>query len=294
MTSAAERGGAGERLYALFRGHRLSPTQRRIGQFVLENLPGAALMTSVELARRTGVSQPSVTRFAVALGFSGYPQLRAEMSRIVLGVADDEPSATPTLMHRAVDAEIDNLRALRKDLDTARLGEVGAQLVGSRPLPVLAARISAPVAGYFAYCASRIHPDVRPLTGGGTQLLDGVVQARVAGAKWLLAFALPRYPDEIIAALDLARQEGLSVAVVTDSKLAIPADYADELLSAPVPSELVFDSHAAPMLVAAMLLQAMADADQKRTRTRLDRYEEVDERLGVYAAADGRGASATS
>lgn len=268
MSRARHGGGAAERLYELFSGHRLSPAQRRIGQYVLENLPGAALMTSVELARRTGVSQPSVTRFAVALGFSGYPQLRTEMSRIVLDVAADEPSVAPTLMHRAVDAEIDNLRALRKELDTGRLGEVGAQLIRSRPLPVLAARISVPVAQYFAYCASRIHPDVRPLTGGGTQMLDGIVQARVAGARWLLAFALPRYPGEIIAALDLARQEGLSVAVVTDGKLALPADYADELLPAPVHSELVFDSHATPMLLAAMLLQTMADADQKRTRIR--------------------------
>lgn len=275
---------AADQLHQIFQGHRLSPVQRRIGQYILENLPAAAFMTSVELARRTGVSQPSVTRFATTLGFSGCSELRAAMSRIVLSIPEDEPLATPTVMHRAIDVEISNLATLRADLDTECLASLGAQLASSRPLPVLASRISGPVGQYFSYCAARIHPDVRLLTGGGTQLLDGVTQARAAGATWLLAFVFPRYPEEALAALALAREEKMSIAVVTDSKLGPLAKYADELLSVPVASDLMFDSHAAPMLLAASLLQAMADAEAVRTRLRLDAYENLADRLGIYAS----------
>ena len=47
----------------------------------------SAFLSSVALARRAGVSQPSVTRFAAALGFSGYPALREALRMIALGPA---------------------------------------------------------------------------------------------------------------------------------------------------------------------------------------------------------------
>src|SRR5690348_484881 len=73
-----------ERLLALFNGHRLSPIQRRIAQYLLDHMPEAAFLSSVDVAERVEVSQPSVTRFAVALGFSGYPALREALRPIAL------------------------------------------------------------------------------------------------------------------------------------------------------------------------------------------------------------------
>src|ERR1700742_4661680 len=77
-----------DELLALLDGRRLSPAQRRIAHYLLENLPEVAFLSSMELAERVGVSQPSVTRFAAALGFSGYPELRAALRPIALRVPE--------------------------------------------------------------------------------------------------------------------------------------------------------------------------------------------------------------
>ncbi len=71
--------GADGRLLRLFEGHRLTPTQRRIAHCMVRRAPDAPFLSSVELAELAGVSQPSVTRFAVALGFDGYPALRRHL-----------------------------------------------------------------------------------------------------------------------------------------------------------------------------------------------------------------------
>src|SRR5690348_13893080 len=63
-------------MQALFDGVRLTPTQRRIAQCVLEQGAAAGYLSSGELADLARVSQPSVTRFAMALGYDGYPGLR--------------------------------------------------------------------------------------------------------------------------------------------------------------------------------------------------------------------------
>jgi hypothetical protein len=71
-------------LLTLIGGRRLSPAQRRIAQYLLDHMPGSAFLSSVALAQRAGVSQPTVTRFAAALGFSGYPALREALRIIAL------------------------------------------------------------------------------------------------------------------------------------------------------------------------------------------------------------------
>jgi DNA-binding MurR/RpiR family transcriptional regulator len=57
-------------------GVRLTPAQRRIAQCLLDRPRDAAFLSSSEVAELARVSQPSVTRFAMALGFDGYPALR--------------------------------------------------------------------------------------------------------------------------------------------------------------------------------------------------------------------------
>src|ERR1700749_1290768 len=73
-------------LLMLLDGRRLSPAQRRIAQYLLDHMPDSAFLSSVALARRAGVSQPSVTRFAATLGFSGYPAFRDALRDIALEV----------------------------------------------------------------------------------------------------------------------------------------------------------------------------------------------------------------
>nr|WP_205751980.1 MurR/RpiR family transcriptional regulator [Cryptosporangium phraense] len=275
-----------ERLLALFDRHRLSPTQRRIAQHLLDNLPEAAFASSVDLANRVGVSQPSVTRFAVALGFSGYPDLQRALRPIALSAVSERPD--PVTVRRnelqaAVDAEIHNLEALRQTLeDPGKVVDLGRELAASSPLTVLGARISAPLADYFGYAAKRIHPDVRVLTSGGSAVHDGLLQAREAGGTWVLAFVLPRYAGETIEALRRARKAGFRTAVVTDAPIAPFADEVDVLLAAGVGTRLVFDSYAAPVTVSAALLQAMADAEPARTQARLEAYEQMAEDVGFF------------
>jgi DNA-binding MurR/RpiR family transcriptional regulator len=277
-----------DRLLALFHGHRLSPAQRRIAQYLLDHMPDAAFLSSVDVADRVGVSQPSVTRFAVALGFPGYPGLREALRPIALstgGAPGSREEATGNGLQVAVDAEIRNLEALRELLsDPTQMLALGRDLAGSVPLTVLGPRISAPLAEYFVYCAKRIHPDVRLAAGSASVVADELLQSREAGGAWVLAFAMPRYAVELVTALRKARQLGLRTAVVADAPMVPFADEVDLLLPAGVNAHLVFDSYAAPMVLATVILQAMADAQPERTQRRLDAHERLTDQLTFFTA----------
>ncbi|WP_267245658.1 MurR/RpiR family transcriptional regulator [Streptomyces sp. PR69] len=271
----------------LFGGHRLSPAQRRIAQYITDHLTEAAFLSITELAERVGVSQPSVTRFATSLGFSGFPALREALQPIALsavaGTPDMRREDRRNELQAAVDAEIANLESLRRVFaDTDQVLDVGRELARSVPLTVLGLRISVSLAEYFAYAARRIHPDVRLVSRGGSVANDALLQSREAGGSWVLAFAMPRHANETLAAMRAARSTGLRVALITDLSLGPLVEEADIAFTAGTGSRLVFDSYAAPGVLTAAILQAMADADPERTQLRLEKYEQAAEQHDFF------------
>ncbi|WP_020123744.1 MurR/RpiR family transcriptional regulator [Streptomyces canus] len=252
--------GASTQLHRLFEGRRLTPTQRRIAHCLVRRATDVPFLSSVELAQLAGVSQPSVTRFALVLGFDGYPGLRRHVRELAIpGTGSDQEPSNP--YQQAVRAEIDNLRHLASLLaDPGPVERAGRLLAASRPLPVLGLRASAAPAGGFCYFAAKVHPDVRLLDEGGSLLADRVDAARHAGASALLCFALPRHPRETLAALSHARDTGLTVVTIADGTFSLVAAHSDLLLPAAVGTGLVFDTVSAPMLLGQVLLEAMCDA----------------------------------
>jgi len=261
--AAADGAGAGNasaRLLKLFEAHRLTPTQRRIAHCLVRKADEAPFLSSVEVAELAGVSQPSVTRFAVALGFDGYPALRRHLREVAPAQLPADGAAYNEYQ-QAVHAEIENLRHLAALLaDPGPVARAGAVLAGSRPLPVLGLRAAGAQARGFAYFAAKVHPDVRLLDEGGTMLADRIDGAVRAGASALLCFALPRHPREVVDALALAREAGLTVVTVADSAFAPVAAHSDLLLPAAVGTGLAFDTACAPMLLGRVLLESMCDA----------------------------------
>ncbi|MFI9627174.1 MurR/RpiR family transcriptional regulator [Streptomyces sp. NPDC052042] len=272
------------RLQQLFEGRRLTPTQRRIAHWMVRRAEDVPFLSSVELAELAGVSQPSVTRFAVALGFDGYPALRKHLREVAptgsgAGGGDDAYNE----YQQAVLGEIENLRHLADLLaDPAPIERAGRMLAASRPLPVLGLRAASSQARGFGYFATKVHPDVRVLDEGGSMLHDRIDAARRAGATALMCFALPRYPKEVVDALGYAREQGLAVVSVADSAFAPVARFSDLLIPAAVGTGLAFDTACAPMLLGRVLLEAMCD-DLPDAQARLEEFDARAVARGLFA-----------
>jgi DNA-binding MurR/RpiR family transcriptional regulator len=271
-------GSAAARLQQLFEGRRLTPTQRRIAHSMVRRAGDVPFLSSVELAELAGVSQPSVTRFAVALGFDGYPALRKHLREVAPAGGAVGAEASYNEYQQAVLGELENLRQLAELLaDPAPVERAGQLLAASKVLPVLGLRAASSQARGFAYFAAKVHPDVRLLDEGGSLLADRIDAARRAGAEVLLCFALPRHPREVVEALAYAREQGLTVITVADSAFAPVAAHSDLLIPAAVGTGLAFDTACGPMLLGRVLLEAMCDGLPDAQA----RLEEFDVRAGL-------------
>lgn len=271
-----DRAEAPQRLDELFAGARLTPVQRRIAAHIVEHGSRIAFHSSVELADQVGVSQPSVTRLAAALGFGGFSELQRAIQDIVLDRHEQAGQAVLNKMQRAVQHSIDNLAALQESLDdTTQLEQAAAKLAQASALLVYGHRASAPLAQQFSYFAARIRPQVWRIEGPHSVLCDHMADAVQDGSVAMLAIVLPRYPREALRVLESASALGIEVVVVTDSVLSPVAEHGSVVLTAQVNSDLVFDAALAPAQLLVMLLEALADANPKQTRRRLDQFETV-------------------
>lgn len=265
---------AGTWLVNLVREHRLSPTQRRIIQYMLGSLPDVAFASTIDVAEAAGVSQPTVTRLATALGYAGYPEFRSAIREIVLSSSNSSGSAPPSTLSTALESERQNLAALEQTIGNGPMQRAVNALADARPLGILGLRASSALAEYLGYFARRVLPDVQVLNDAAS-MNDSILDLQLNGATAVLAFVMPRYPEETVRALAYARSLGMTTVAIVDSPLVPFAHDVDALLVAPVGSTLVFDSHAACVVLAISLLEALASRDPQRTQHRLQKHEEL-------------------
>ena len=58
--------------------------QRAIAGYILDTFEKAAFLTAGRLGRAVGVSESTVVRFAMELGYDGYPSMQKELQELVL------------------------------------------------------------------------------------------------------------------------------------------------------------------------------------------------------------------
>ena len=263
-------------------GQRLTPAQRRIAQCLVERGSEIGFLSSTELAELAGVSQPSVTRFAMVLGFDGYLEMRKHL-RSGVATSEDGVGSNSNRYQTAVLAEVDNLEELaRAFADADEINRIVDAMVESKPLAVVGLRISTGLATQFEFYASRIHSDVRLITDGGSMTQDRLQQCHLAGGRTALFFMLPLHPKETVQAIQFARELGMRTILVTDTSFSNDEGLADFLLKARVNSRLLFDSYAAFQLIAAVLLDAMCARMTGKAQRRLETIHQSSKKRRVF------------
>ena len=61
----------------------LSKSQRAIGNYIIANYDKSAYLTASKLGAAVGVSESTVVRFAIELGYDGYPALQHALRELI-------------------------------------------------------------------------------------------------------------------------------------------------------------------------------------------------------------------
>lgn len=230
----------------------LSPAERRVAETVRQDFEAATRLTIAELARRAGVSQPSVTRFCRSVGSPSFGEFKIQLATTLTVAAaylksdrvfdDNAGHLAHTIMLNAANAIREGLDQLNTNalaaaidvLASARRIDIYGQGSGSAAIAEDAKlrlfRLSIPVGAYIdghqqRMSAATLGPGDAALaisnSGRSKPVVEAVQIARSFGATTV---AITQAKTPLAAAADIVLS--VSIAEVADILRPSPSRYA--------------------------------------------------------------------
>jgi DNA-binding MurR/RpiR family transcriptional regulator len=259
----------------------LTPKGRILGNFVLENPRKAVFMTTKELAETCKMSEATVVRFVVQLGYDGYGDfLQALRDFVDSDMSLSDRISLPGMhtpdndcLYRVLFEEIRNLRQLYENIDRDALGRFVEQLARPDPIYVAGSRLSYTFAYYLGWSLTKVRRGVKILKGSDSTSIDWLVNA--PDHSILIIIATSRYPNELIKLGKLARRLDLTLLVVADSVLCPLIQFAHETLVAPSKSIPLIGYPTAISCIINYLIIELANRKDEAMRDHQESLEQI-------------------
>lgn len=256
-----------------------STSNRAIADHLLRNPVVGASQSIEDLAAAAGVSTATLSRFARALGYGGFPELRLALADTVQGLLipveklrgaltrsdEDDP------LRDGLQQSLGNVRATAEGIDPAAIGRIVKRLAASQAIYVMGFGLSSHLASLLTL---GLQPFCRQLVNvvefGGTEVAAGRLMNIEAGDE-LIAISFPRYAADAVHLTRFAADRGAGVIAITDSIASPLAELADESLLAQSTHPILSSSNVAAVLVVEALVSAfmVSNADNVEKATRL-------------------------
>lgn len=218
----------------------LTPSFRKLADFMLHNQLDAAFMTATELANRLGVDAATVVRFAQELGYSGFRELSQEVQEIVRSelkatyTADLEAPEDVELFRNLLGNEKHNLE-LTQDRLTERVNTLLPALLSAEQVWVLGQGHCAHLA---SLCAGALREIGLPAVSIASDPLEAATNLKEVGDGHLVVgFTLTGMDLETANAVRFARQRGATTFVLSASPVASAALQAEVAIICPGPTQ---------------------------------------------------------
>lgn len=261
----------------------LSRGQRAIASYLLANYDEAAFLSGADLAETLGVSVASLTRFARAVGYDGFRDLRRalqELFRARVTPANrlrrklDELAGNPSpVLDQVLQMEIQYLSEARASVDAADLERAVEILVAGERIFAQASGPSAVLAQLAELRLRRFGVLAIAITESGRHVFEKLHLLQPGDAVLAAGFQYVR--PELVAALDRARALGCRSVLITDTLGPALRAQADVILAARRGPVSTFHSLAVPMAILNALLLAMAMARPTESLAALQRFERL-------------------
>jgi DNA-binding MurR/RpiR family transcriptional regulator len=273
----------------------LTPSFRKLADFIQNNELDAAFMTATELANRLGVDAATVVRFAQELGYSGFRELSKEIQEVVRAdlkasyTADLDAPEDLGLFRGLLVNEKHNLE-LAQDRLTEQVNALLPALLGADRIWVVGQGQCAHLAALFAgtlrevgASAVAIAPDPLAAATNLKELTDDDV---------VIGFSLTGMDLDTANAISFARERGATTFVFTASPVSAAALEAETSIICPGPTQTDVPSFTglAAMIVVVVTAFAvrhpaeagtMTEAVRQSYRELLDKQEKMISELNV-------------
>lgn len=271
-----------------------SKSQKLISRYILDNYDKAAYMTASKLGSVVKVSESTVVRYAIELGFAGYPDFQHSLQEIVRTrlTSFQRMEVTNSLigdgdvLTKVLLSDIEKIKRTLEEIDREAFEEAVERIVEAKNIYIIGMGSASVLARALNISLRMIFDDVRLIVeSSGSEIYEQIMN--IGEGDVIVAASFPRYSRRVVNAVSFARDSGADVIALTDSTVSPIAPYADQILYAKSDMASFADSLAAPLSVINALVVAVSRKKQDEFTLRLRQLEKIWEEYNVYDTNQG-------
>ncbi len=259
-----------------------SKSQKLIGNYILQHYEKAAYMTALKLGNAVNVSESTVVRFAIEMGYEGYPELQRSLQNHIKNLLTSIQRMDVTRsrigdldrVEGILNQDIEKIRRTIETVSRDDFNKAADMISRAKKIYIQGAMSSGVLARIMHYYLRLIFDNVVLVGASGTsEIYQQMIH--IGEGDLLVAMSFPRYAAGTLEACVFAKENGAEIIAITDSDSSPLIRYADISLFAGYDMVGFVDSLVAPMSLVNALIVAVSGIDRKRTEQALEKLEKL-------------------
>jgi len=266
-----------------------SKSQKRIADYILKSSDKVAYMTANKLAETVGVSDSTVVRFAVEIGFPGYPEflktLREVVSSQLTSVQRMEITSSnfdkDDVLDKVINSDIDKLKKTLLNISKDDFNKAIDTIINARTIYILGVRSCASLANFLSFNFNLMFDNVKLIQSNSvSEIFEQILN--IGKEDVIIGISFPRYSRRTLKTLQYAKSCEAKIIAITDSNMSPLNEYADYSLIARSDMASFADSLVAPLSLINAMIVAIAMNKPDEIANTFRKLENIWDEYEVY------------
>ena len=271
----------------------LTPEAQKAARYVLENPRDVGVSTVREIAQAAQVKPNTFVRMARQVGFDGYDDFREPFRQAIRDGSAGFPDRARWLQDVAkrgelgglyanmVGATLNNIEETFANISEEHLRRAADAIWNSEEVLTLGVGVNNANARNFTYLASTGMTRFRTIPQTGSNAIDDLAFAGPETA--LIALTCHPYRDEVVKAVEKARQQGLMIVAISDSPASPIIRASDHGFVIKCETPQFFPSSVSMIAVLETLLSFVIACASDTIVERVEKFHARRHELGLYS-----------
>ncbi len=265
----------------------LTKTDKKIVDYILEHIDTMGVETVTMMAEALHTSDTSIIRLLRKLGYSGFTEFKRQMAdRMVrqyresvenLSTGEKYLKSSHLLkkgneIADVMEKAIANIQTTFMNLDADDAVEIANCLVKSKRKYIAGFRSTASCSIYMYRKLISFLPNVVSLQYAESEAIEQLTD--ITKEDCLIMYSFSRYSEITFTLLDMAKEAGAKVILITDKISSPLANKADYVISCAITGAGVTNSYVVPMCISEILVLLVSKKIKAADKKRINKLKE--------------------
>jgi DNA-binding MurR/RpiR family transcriptional regulator len=263
-----------------------SKSFKKIVDFIKHNQSVVSFISINELAKETGTSPATVTRFSKNLGFKGYPDFQRVFQKdveISTSHMREFRQEIDSASKEGILSEIINTNVeLLEEMDIATIEEqleAAVDLIkSSRKLYILGARGSYALAYYLYFMLKELREDVELMISGASDFTDKLIYSTQEDVLFTISFH--PYTNFTCQVTEFFKEQGNKIITMTDKRDSILGNISDLVITTKNGGKAY--TFVPGIVILNALLFKFGKENKEESIDKLDKLKKITDRFNIY------------